>query len=265
MYTIGQFALILKVSTRTLRHYDEIDLIKPQHINEENNYRYYGKEQLGLGKSIVKLKEYGLSLEEIREILIEKKNYKEIIKKRLDFIESEISRLINRKENLDKILSEEDLSLKSSEQISKLYEIEIVEINEINVVSEKSIINLKDTGRNVGLLYELINRNGLKVTGGHIIRYFGNEYDPENAEVEVCIPVESRKECKIKFRSIPKGRYVKISANSIREKGDAYANIINWAQENDFIIGDNPFEQYSINFPNKGFNIDIYFQLTTKK
>lgn len=189
MYTIGQFALILKLSTRTLRHYDEIGLLKPQNINEENNYRYYGREQLGLGKSIVKLKEYGLSLEEIREILI------------------------------------------------------------------------KDTGQVVGLLYESISRNGLEVTGGHIIRYFGSEYDPENTEVEVCIPVESRKECKIKFGSIPKGRYVKASVNSIREKGDAYANIINWAQENDCIIGENHFEQYSINVQNKGFNVDIYFSI----
>ena len=172
MYTIGQFALILKVSTRTLRHYDEIDLLKPQHINQENNYRYYGREQLGLGKSIVKLKEYGLSLEEIREILVEEKNYKEIIKKRLDFIKSEISKLNNMQKSLDKILGEEDLISKSGENINNLYEIEVVGINEINVVSEKVTIDIKDTGQVVGSLYELISRNGLKVTGGHIIRYF---------------------------------------------------------------------------------------------
>ena len=49
--------------------------------------------------------------------------------------------------------------------------------------------------------------------------------------------------------------------NSIREKGDAYVSIINWAQENDYIIGDNHFEQYSINVQNKGFNVDIYFPI----
>lgn len=111
------------------------------------------------------------------------------------------------------------------------------------------------------MLYKIISRNGLKATGGQIIRYFGNEYDPENTEVEVCIPVESRKECKIKFRSISRGRYVKTSVNSVRDKGDAYAKIINWAQENDFIIGGNPFEQYSINVQNKGFNVDVYFPI----
>ena len=39
MYSIGQFSLILKVSTRTLRHYDEIGLLKPSFVSKENNYR----------------------------------------------------------------------------------------------------------------------------------------------------------------------------------------------------------------------------------
>lgn len=45
MLTIGEFSRICKVTTRTLRHYDEIDLIKPVKINEENNYRYYDVNQ----------------------------------------------------------------------------------------------------------------------------------------------------------------------------------------------------------------------------
>ncbi|QRI53346.1 MerR family transcriptional regulator [Clostridium botulinum] len=69
MYTIGQLALILKVSTRTLRHYDDIGLLKPYCINEENGYRYYEQEQISLAKNIMKLKGYGLILEEIKEII----------------------------------------------------------------------------------------------------------------------------------------------------------------------------------------------------
>ncbi|APR00136.1 MerR family transcriptional regulator [Clostridium botulinum] len=69
MYTIGQLALILKVSTRTLRHYDDIGLLKPYCINEENGYRYYEQEQISLAKNIMKLKGYGLALEEIKKII----------------------------------------------------------------------------------------------------------------------------------------------------------------------------------------------------
>ena len=39
MLSIGEFSRICKVSTKTLRYYDEIGLIKPSKINPENNYR----------------------------------------------------------------------------------------------------------------------------------------------------------------------------------------------------------------------------------
>ncbi|WP_275950662.1 MerR family transcriptional regulator [Clostridium botulinum] len=84
MYTIGQLALILKVSTRTLRHYDDIDLLKPYCINDENGYRYYEQEQISLAKNIMKLKGYGLALEEIKLMGILLKNIMLIIK--LDYL-----------------------------------------------------------------------------------------------------------------------------------------------------------------------------------
>lgn len=35
MLSIGEFSKICKVSTKTLRYYDEIGLIKPSKINQE--------------------------------------------------------------------------------------------------------------------------------------------------------------------------------------------------------------------------------------
>lgn len=33
MFTIGQFSKICRVTTKTLRHYDEIDLLKPVRVD----------------------------------------------------------------------------------------------------------------------------------------------------------------------------------------------------------------------------------------
>ena len=41
LYTIGETAKLLGVSPRTLRYYDEINLIKPTYIDEDTGYRYY--------------------------------------------------------------------------------------------------------------------------------------------------------------------------------------------------------------------------------
>ncbi|ENK1244368.1 MerR family transcriptional regulator [Clostridium sporogenes] len=261
MYTIGQLALILKVSTRTLRHYDDISLLKPYSINKQNGYRYYEQEQLGLAKNIIKLKEYGLSLEEIKEIIANSdiNNY-EIIKKRLNIIENEISKLTEMRNNLCNILKENKV-IKRDEFNYKIHEVEAVKLDDINVISKKCTINIKDIGKVVGSLYELINKNGLRIKGSHIVKYFEKEYDPENAEVEICIPIESRKEGKLKVHIIPKGRYVTTTANSMSEKGDAYESIINWIQVNNYKINGNPFEEYNVNYKSGLFNINIYYPI----
>ena len=41
MYSIGEFSKIGSVSTKTLRYYDEIGLLRPAYVDEENRYRYY--------------------------------------------------------------------------------------------------------------------------------------------------------------------------------------------------------------------------------
>lgn len=69
MLSIGEFSKICKVSTKTLRYYDEIGLIPPEDINPENGYRYYSIRQLKKMLLINRLKSYQFSLEEIKNIL----------------------------------------------------------------------------------------------------------------------------------------------------------------------------------------------------
>lgn len=56
MLTIGKFSKISIVSTKTLRYYDEIGLLKPFEINQDNGYRYYELSQLDEILMIKKLK-----------------------------------------------------------------------------------------------------------------------------------------------------------------------------------------------------------------
>ena len=64
-YSIGEVAKMLDISTRTLRFYDEKDLVKPAYI-EENGYRFYQKEQIKQIELILFLKELGFSLKQIK-------------------------------------------------------------------------------------------------------------------------------------------------------------------------------------------------------
>ena len=67
-FSIGQAARMLDVSVRTLRHYDEIGLVKPAEVGE-NGYRYYDREAMALLQQVLFYRELGLPLKEIGPLL----------------------------------------------------------------------------------------------------------------------------------------------------------------------------------------------------
>ena len=68
MYTVKQLSTLAGVTPRTLHHYDQIDLLKPESVGE-NGYRYYGETSLLRLQQILFYRELGFSLESIREML----------------------------------------------------------------------------------------------------------------------------------------------------------------------------------------------------
>lgn len=69
MYKIGLFSKMNRITTKTLRHYDEIGLLKPAYVDEMTGYRYYTSEQLPILHRIMTLKQMGLSLTDISKVI----------------------------------------------------------------------------------------------------------------------------------------------------------------------------------------------------
>jgi DNA-binding transcriptional MerR regulator len=69
MLKIGDFSKLAQVSTRTLRYYDELGLLKPRIIDSGSGYRYYEVQQLARLNRILALKDLGLGLEEITALV----------------------------------------------------------------------------------------------------------------------------------------------------------------------------------------------------
>jgi DNA-binding transcriptional MerR regulator len=66
---IGDFARLARVSVVTLRHYDDMSLLKPVRVDEFTGYRYYSLEQLPRLNRILALKDMGFALDQIEIIL----------------------------------------------------------------------------------------------------------------------------------------------------------------------------------------------------
>ena len=66
---IKEFAGLTGVSVRTLHYYDEIGLLKPSFVDEQNGYRFYDENSLERMQEILFYRELDFSLKSIAELL----------------------------------------------------------------------------------------------------------------------------------------------------------------------------------------------------
>jgi DNA-binding transcriptional MerR regulator len=69
LLTIGRFARLTGLSIGALRHYDELDLLRPARTDPFTGYRLYARYQLEAARTIVRLRDLELPLETIRAYL----------------------------------------------------------------------------------------------------------------------------------------------------------------------------------------------------
>ncbi|MBU5455847.1 MerR family transcriptional regulator [Caproiciproducens sp. MSJ-32] len=96
-YTINKLAQMAGVSTRTLRYYDEIGLLKPCRVNS-SGYRIYGEKEVDLLQQIMLYRSMDIKLEDIKEIIYNKDF--DINKSLIEHRE----RLISRRNQLDLLI-----------------------------------------------------------------------------------------------------------------------------------------------------------------
>lgn len=192
MFKIGDFSKLTFVSVRMLRYYDEINLFKPYQIDTFTNYRYYSATQIPLLNKIVGLKNLGLKADEIRVIINESNN------------EKQIKLLLSKKENLIIQIHDDEVRLKRlnkfiedyNKEESKLkFEAVIKEVPKIKVVTLNDVMKkYTDEGALWGKMMELAGKNDLFpnfVQGGYCYAMFFEE-NHEEGEIHIEIGEEVR-------------------------------------------------------------------------
>lgn len=104
---IGEFAEMNNVTTKMLRHYDEIGLLKPSEIDPATGYRSYEAEQSHYLNWIIILKNLDFSLVQIKEMLSgpisSKKIIHELIQKRIE-ISSAFNEQMQKKIEINRLI-----------------------------------------------------------------------------------------------------------------------------------------------------------------
>ena len=69
LLSIGRFARLTGLSVGALRHYDELDLLRPADTDPFTSYRRYRRGQLEAARTIARLRDLEVPLDEIRDVL----------------------------------------------------------------------------------------------------------------------------------------------------------------------------------------------------
>ena len=105
-YSIKKLSEIAGVSTRTLRYYYEIGLLKPARASS-SGHRIYGKKQVDILQQILFYKELGMSLDEIKEI-IQNPNFD-----RINALKEHKIKLLEKRKQIDMLLDNVERTLLS--------------------------------------------------------------------------------------------------------------------------------------------------------
>lgn len=106
-YKISELAKLAGISTRALRHYDNIGLLKAKRL-KDSNYRIYDDEQVNMLQHILILREMGLDLNQIERML---KDLSE--SKRMTLLEEHLLTLSEKKNQIEAIIHNVKTTIKA--------------------------------------------------------------------------------------------------------------------------------------------------------
>lgn len=257
MLSISQFSKISHIPTKTLRYYDEIGVLEPFKVNQENGYRYYLARQLSEALLIQKLKSYQFTLEEIRGILQDASDLERQLKEKQDKIAEKIidyTRLQAAIESDIKALAEgEDFMFKQEV-------IELVESPEMNVLAIRKVTDVKNIAQMLQDLMKRVAREQVTPAGAPMFIYHSEEYTPESYDVEVALPIVEATKADHKLPATSCARYA--FKGNYEKMPQVYVELSQWIEKNQLQLSGAPFDSYetdpSVTPPDEN-RVDVYF------
>jgi DNA-binding transcriptional MerR regulator len=228
MYKIGEFSKITNLTVKTLRYYDEQNILTPSYRNEENSYRFYDEQDFKKAKLITLLRNLEFSISEIKDLL---NNYED--PSDLSYFLDEKKRLIEERIRQEKSLLEKiDLYIKPNqmEDDGMNYKVEIKNLKPVTVATIRYKGNYTEVGNYFSKLFRVVKNNA---AGCPFNCYYDGEFK-EEADIEACVPISKFAEYSdITTKKLPeiKALYTQ-HIGPYENLGIAYKAIFDYAQKN---------------------------------
>ena len=189
MFKIGDFSKLCRVPVSALRYYADIGLLKPAHVDDFTGFRYYTLDQLPRLNRILALKDLGLSLTQISEILHDELPASEIrgmLKLKEHELQQEVeeaqARLLRVRTRLQHIERQEQ-GLPEAEVVLK-------EVPAQTVLALRQIIAVGDAITDLFMeSVPVIEANHVEIIGAPLTLFHDGEFKEADLDVELAFPV----------------------------------------------------------------------------
>lgn len=182
MYKIGDFSKITNLTVKTLRYYDEQNILIPSYRDDENSYRYYGEKDFEKAQFIATLRAFDFSISEIKDILGNCESPDDLS----FYLEEKKIRIEKTIAKEKELIAKMNLYIKpmDKEEIGMDYKIEEKVIPAITVASIRFKGKYSDVGKYIGEIYKAVKNCS---AGAPFNCYFDMEFKDE-ADIELCVP-----------------------------------------------------------------------------
>ncbi|PYE50505.1 MerR family transcriptional regulator [Deinococcus yavapaiensis] len=182
--TISRFAVLTGLSAKTLRYYDDVDLLRPDHVDPLTGYRLYGVAQIQRAVHIRRWRELGVPIDEIRTLLDQPTLAREVLSRHEERLTTEIHDRQVSLAHLRRILQEDPMEYR----VEQLPQRQILTIRTRLVPPHYEVIP--------EALRELVTyqkTRGYRVAAPSFFVHH-NDDAGDGSLVEVCVPVEGEVE-----------------------------------------------------------------------
>jgi DNA-binding transcriptional MerR regulator len=245
---IGRFAAASRLSVRMLRHYDEAGLLRPAWVDPSSGYRYYSHAQAPTAEIIRLLRQLGMPLDEIREIL--QARDPELVRGQLarhrQRIEAQLTSAQRTLTYLERLIQQVD-----DEGEIVAYEIMVKDVEPQTVLSRRGRASMEQVGawidQNMGAMMAHLAAHGAQIEDppGLIYNSFDSGQDEQEIELYVPLAAPLPDGDAIVCYELPGGTAAyALHVGPYEELGAVYQALSEWIQRNGHETAGPPREIY---------------------
>ena len=240
LLSIGTFAEMTRLSIKALRLYDQLDLLKPRHVDPQSGYRYYEPDQLSSARMIRSMRDMDMPLATIRRVLavlpVSQAQAELLVREYLKMRERQFEQIRQQARQFTQQLKPEANKMSLEVEVKEIPTQQIISITRHHKVNGLSEQIQKDCD----VLFTLAAEQSVAPIDAPFGIYHGPINEQEDGPVEICVAVngnvEGRDNIEVKQLDGGKAACVLITGEQCHypELLAAYDAAADWIQKNGY-------------------------------